>query len=153
MKRWITIFLIIIIICLLLIIFYLLSERQNENIITTEGMQEKINLRTINETIVNNETNLEEENNNMDKEKTDKEEKEEEAEIERLSGISKKEAIGIALENANVQNDNLIFLTSYITKYNGDFAYHIKFKTNDNYTMYDYVINAITGKIELTEKH
>lgn len=151
MKKSITTVLMIIIICLLLIIICLLVTGYGGNGGMAKETQEDINVASMDDG-KDDEADVDIDGSSDD-EKTDEEEKEDEAEIARLSGISKKEAIEKVLADAGLENNDLIFLTAYVTKYKGDFAYHVKFKTSGNYTMYDYVINAMTGNIEIKEKH
>lgn len=132
-----------IIIILLLVIIVLLLTNQNKNTTLPKGTQEK-------ENIVNK--NRDNDDNDPETEVEEKDEIEEE-EIIQNSGISREDAINIALADANVDKTNLVFLTSYIQKYNGEFCYHIKFKIKRNHAPYDYVVNAMSGDIELSVKH
>ncbi len=144
MKKLILPFLLIIIICLLLTIIHLF------NIIQGKNTSDLDNIATIDDIEVTNSNLLE----TIIIEEDDSEDKSEiEAEILANSGISREEAITIALEDANSNRTNLVFLNSYIKKYNGHFSYNVEFKTSDDYIQYDYIINAMTGEIDFSEKH
>lgn len=88
-----------------------------------------------------------------DNKKEDKISEEERLELEGNLKISEAEAIAIALKNVGMSQEDVVFVTAYVTKYEREFAYHVKFKTKDNDTVYDYVISAIDGDILLSEKH
>lgn len=144
MKNKIYISLMIIIILLLLVVIgLLLFHRGNES------NSSKTNSN--HENIIEKVPNHDEEKDEEDTE--DGKDVEKEQEIIQNSGISREEAIDIALNDANTDKSSLVFLTTYIQKYNGVFCYHVKFKTQKNYVPYDYIVNAMSGEIELSAKH
>lgn len=73
--------------------------------------------------------------------------------LDGISGISENEAIHTVLSSLGIERSDCVFLTSYVVKYQGHFAYHVKFKTKNHYTMYDYIVNIETGNIVFSEKH